>query len=241
MSLRNNLGLQLVALDARHFEVDFVTWWLVVWGWWLIPGGARTSVRRTDSGASASLWANTSDLTEVLFQLHERTSQVFIVSPWFIIFQIIPKARLCGSRTLWTARSPSCCSRVQDAYLWCSVSFAYGQKIQKVENEEIRFFAISSSKLARNWFCKKHLVRNHIFSQLLLYFCSLIFIDSEVDFAQICHEKSVKKFHFQHQHKGPKHNFWSLNLFSYVNSSQKVSKFISQTIFTKLWMLFFIV
>ena len=124
LSLRNNLGLQLVALDARHFEVDFVTWWLVVWGWWLIPGGARTSVRRTDSGASASLWANTSDLTEVLFQLHERTSQVFIVSPWFIIFQIIPKARLCGSRTLWTARSPSCCSRVQDAYLWCLVSFA---------------------------------------------------------------------------------------------------------------------
>ena len=30
LSLRNNPGLQLVALDARHFEVDFVTWWLVV-------------------------------------------------------------------------------------------------------------------------------------------------------------------------------------------------------------------
>ena len=39
----------------------------------------------------------------------------------------------------------------------------YGQKFQKVENEENLFFAITSSKLVRNWFCKKHLLRNNIF------------------------------------------------------------------------------
>ena len=38
-----------------------------------------------------------------------------------------------------------------------------GQLFQKVENDENQFFAITSSKLVRNWFCKKHLVRNHIF------------------------------------------------------------------------------
>ena len=39
----------------------------------------------------------------------------------------------------------------------------FGQKFQKVENEENRFFAITSSKLTRTWYCKKHLLRNHIF------------------------------------------------------------------------------
>ena len=38
-----------------------------------------------------------------------------------------------------------------------------GQLFQKVENDENRFFAITSSKLVRNWFCKKHLLRNNIF------------------------------------------------------------------------------
>ena len=42
-------------------------------------------------------------------------------------------------------------------------SMSTGQKFEKVENGENRFFAITSSKLVRNWFCKKHLVRNHIF------------------------------------------------------------------------------
>ena len=41
--------------------------------------------------------------------------------------------------------------------------YIYGQKFQKVENEENRFFAITSSKLVKNWFCNKHLVRYHIF------------------------------------------------------------------------------
>ena len=44
----------------------------------------------------------------------------------------------------------------------------YGQKFEKVENGENRFFAITSSKLVRNWFCKKHLVRNHIFHNFCL-------------------------------------------------------------------------
>ena len=39
----------------------------------------------------------------------------------------------------------------------------FGQKFQKVENEENQFFPITSSKLVRNWFCKKHLLRNNIF------------------------------------------------------------------------------
>ena len=45
---------------------------------------------------------------------------------------------------------------------------ALGQKFEKVENGENRFFAITSSKLVRNWFCKKHLVRNHIFHNFCL-------------------------------------------------------------------------
>ena len=39
----------------------------------------------------------------------------------------------------------------------------FGQKCQKVEIGENRCFAIISSKLVRNWFCKRHLLRNHIF------------------------------------------------------------------------------
>ena len=46
--------------------------------------------------------------------------------------------------------------------------FVFGQKFEKVENGENRFFAITSSKLVRNWFCKKHLVRNHIFHNFCL-------------------------------------------------------------------------
>ena len=38
----------------------------------------------------------------------------------------------------------------------------YGQKFQQVRNEENRFFAITSSKWVRNWFCKKDLLRNPI-------------------------------------------------------------------------------
>ena len=60
-------------------------------------------------------------------------------------------------------------------------------------------------------------------------------------FAQNCHKKSVKKNHFQHQNWGPKHNFCCLTLFLNVNSYQKISEFISQTIFTELWMWFFVV
>ena len=37
-----------------------------------------------------------------------------------------------------------------------------GKNLKKVENEENHFFAITSSKLVINWFCKKHLLRNHI-------------------------------------------------------------------------------
>ena len=40
---------------------------------------------------------------------------------------------------------------------WNIYSNTLGQKFQKVENEENRFFAITSSKLVINWFCKKHL------------------------------------------------------------------------------------
>ena len=50
-----------------------------------------------------------------------------------------------------------------------------------------------------------------------------------------------KHFHYQHLTWGPKHNFWFINLFLYVNLSWKISRFISQTSFTKLKMLFFIV
>ena len=39
----------------------------------------------------------------------------------------------------------------------------YGQKFQKVENDENRIFAITSSKLFKNWFCKGHIFRNNIF------------------------------------------------------------------------------
>ena len=39
----------------------------------------------------------------------------------------------------------------------------YGQKFQKVENDENRYFAITSSKLFKNWFCKGHIFRNNIF------------------------------------------------------------------------------
>ena len=49
-----------------------------------------------------------------------------------------------------------------------STGFTHGQKFEKVENGENRFFAITSSKLVRNWFCKKHLVRNHIFHNFCL-------------------------------------------------------------------------
>ena len=38
-----------------------------------------------------------------------------------------------------------------------------GQKFQKVENDENRFFAITSSKLFKNWFCKGHIFSNNIF------------------------------------------------------------------------------
>ena len=86
-----------------------------------------------------------------------------------------------------------------------------------MENDENRFFAITSSKLVTNWFCKKHLLRNDICHNYLIF----------VFFAQICHKKSVKKNHFQHQNWGPKHNFCCLNLFLNVNSYQKISKFIS--------------
>ena len=44
-----------------------------------------------------------------------------------------------------------------------SKSSTNGQLFQKVENDENRFFAITSSKLVRNWFCKKYLLRNNIF------------------------------------------------------------------------------
>ena len=40
--------------------------------------------------------------------------------------------------------------------------FIFGQLFQKVENDENRFFAITSSKLVTNWFCKKHLLWNDI-------------------------------------------------------------------------------
>ena len=41
--------------------------------------------------------------------------------------------------------------------------FIIGQKFQKVENDENRFFAITSSKLFKNWFCKGHIFSNNIF------------------------------------------------------------------------------
>ena len=41
--------------------------------------------------------------------------------------------------------------------------FTNGQKFQKVENDENRFFAITSSKLFKNWFCKGHIFSNNIF------------------------------------------------------------------------------
>ena len=49
---------------------------------------------------------------------------------------------------------------------WTSIrqtSYRSGQKFQKVENEENRFFAIPSSKLFKNWFCKGHIFSNNIF------------------------------------------------------------------------------
>ena len=48
-------------------------------------------------------------------------------------------------------------------FTWLWLPLTSGQKFQKVENEENWFFAITSSKLAINWFCKKYLVRNRIF------------------------------------------------------------------------------
>ena len=38
-----------------------------------------------------------------------------------------------------------------------------GKNFKKWKMKKIYFFVITSSKLVRNWFCKKHLVRNHIF------------------------------------------------------------------------------
>ena len=43
------------------------------------------------------------------------------------------------------------------------ITNTYGQKFQKVENDENRFFAITSSKLFKNWFCKGHIFSNNIF------------------------------------------------------------------------------
>ena len=55
------------------------------------------------------------------------------------------------------------CKHISDAPLISKLRWDIGgQLFQKVENDENRFFAITSSKLVTNWFCKKRLLRNDI-------------------------------------------------------------------------------
>ena len=53
---------------------------------------------------------------------------------------------------------------VQNSLYRCpTYSTTCGQKFQKVENDENRFYAITSSKLFKNWFCRGHIFSNNIF------------------------------------------------------------------------------
>ena len=74
-------------------------------------------------------------------------------------------------------------------------------KFEKVENDKNRSFAITSSKLITNWFCKGHLLRNNIVHNYCYVYVQILLTDSEkklifVFIAQICQEKSVKKCSF---------------------------------------------
>ena len=66
-----------------------------------------------------------------------------------------------------------------------------------------------------------------------------------VFYAQICHKKISQKFSFSTSELGSQTWYFMpkpvVTCLLHVNSPQTISKFIFQTIFTKLWMLFFIV
>ena len=71
------------------------------------------------------------------------------------------------------------------------------------------------------WFCKRKMVQS-FWEKLLFVF-------------------SLKQFIFNISKVGVPKNIFDAYTYLRVNSSQKIFEFISQTIFTKLWMLFFIV
>ena len=90
---------------------------------------------------------------------------------WRVCHSTNDRALTATSRCIWTWRKGDVYGAFTnlDIFKWLNILFdwvyrtdATGQLFQKVENDENRFFAITSSKLVTNWFCKKHLLRNDI-------------------------------------------------------------------------------
>ena len=72
---------------------------------------------------------------------------------WVKMEQFVCESSLLVKGGLLPMHSLACFDRI----------ITLGQKFQKVENDENRFFAITSSKLFKNWFCKGHIFSNNIF------------------------------------------------------------------------------